>query len=900
MTVGYISRVDPNAILLLGEDLDSNYASLSAAVTAIGASVTTLRISTANFPNGSTTTVPATLTLEFVGNGSILMDTGETVTILSDSAKWPVRQIFFNALASQGTVSITSYEVQEVYPEWWGASPTASAATNTPALQAAIIGAYGSNRTNPSGLWVYNRILKFSGFYNINDELQCYHLVGFRWEGHNKFNSGIVQTAANKRIIDGQSVTYGVFSSLHFKGTAASNIALLDIDYDASQGSDLRPQNITFQDCVISNTAFVGNFATGYIGAHIAKSGTGAQGDNIRFYNCYINGFLQAGLQIGGGANGVATAVAQNAIEIEWNGGDIQGCPNYGIAVYGGGINVRNATFENGNVTSADGVTQTGYDLFATAPAHQCTVANVRSEALRFADGPWDIKNCTVLGPQITLVGPGWPAIPGTTSFINQLVTGSVYGGDGKMYLVSNVATFGGLQTTSATGGSLTTVVKTSAGWTVNAFAGQRVTIMTGPGKYQYGVITSNTSDTLTCSAGFVSDYLIRADTGLPVIITAPTSSSTFLIEPDWGAGPTSSGTVNFALLDIVTLGNASTSTPFTGKVEAFGAGLGTRIYFNGGHIKDVIFTRQDWFTSNASVFDDIYPLTSIDNVTVRRYGQANQEWLPWSLPRNGYITGSPFRDYSHSQQGSQWSIWSRGDVGGGLSWVDLGIGRGDGIANNHADATSRNVLGFLGTLGRKTPAGTDQAGTPTRIQGGLSTGTGTEGALELWLGSAGSTGSAVNVGTKAASLTRADGFMLDKSLPLETDGGFSARWIRKSIQEEITLNTGGTTTDSTANMLPADSVIEAVVAVVSVTVTTATTIQVGDPTTTTRFGSFGGVGAGFKVVGLNHRKGSVTTDAAGPTQATAAKVRITTDVNPGAGKVNVVVFYSQFVAPSA
>lgn len=88
-------KFDPS---LPGEFASFRYASLSAAVTAIGATVGTLRISTPSFSNGSTTTVPATLKLEPVGNGSILMDTGETVTIVSDNKDWPVRQLFFNAL----------------------------------------------------------------------------------------------------------------------------------------------------------------------------------------------------------------------------------------------------------------------------------------------------------------------------------------------------------------------------------------------------------------------------------------------------------------------------------------------------------------------------------------------------------------------------------------------------------------------------------------------------------------------------------------------------------------------------------------------------------------------------------------------------------------------------------
>lgn len=132
-----------------------------------------------------------------------------------------------------------------------------------------------------------------------------------------------------------------------------------------------------------------------------------------------------------------------------------------------------------------------------------------------------------------------------------------------------------------------------------------------------------------------------------------------------------------------------------------------------------------------------------------------------------------------------------------------------------------------------------------------------------------------------------------------DTHGGY---WQRGVVEEEITLNTGGATTDSSANLLPAGAIIEAVCARVTTTITTATNWAVGDATTSARFSSANAtLTAGTTSVGLNHQKGGVSTDAAGPTQAAAAKVRITTTgSNPGAGKIRVSVFYSLFVAPTS
>lgn len=729
----------------------SSYASWAAMIAAVGSTPTTFNIHT-NIAVTSSSTAPSTLTLRFLQGGGVTVTTGQTLTINGPIIADPVK-IFYNATASQGTVALLNQLVQEVYPEWWGAVAGGNATTNTTAIQAAIIGAYGSNRVNGAGLYGYNRILKFNGLFDIDDELRCYHMASFQWIGESQIGAGLRQNTVNKRIIDGQSVAYGTFTNLFFQGGAASNVALIDIDYDGSQGSDLRPQNITFYDCVIQGLTYsTPVLPTNFIGVHIAKSGAGAQGDNIRFYNCYVNGFSEAGVQLG-----TALAFAQNAIDVQFIGGDIQGCPKHALAAYGGNFIVAYTTLENGNVTSGNGVGQTDYELFASGSIITNRVSNVRSEGMKFAWGAWDISSCSVLGPQVTYTTQ-WPSQPGAASFINQLVTGTPFGGDGIMYLVSNVGVYGGLVDTTATGGSLTTVVKTAAGWTINAFVGQRVTIMSGTGKYQYGVITSNTADTLTCAAGFVSNYALRTDTGLPVVITAPDATSHFVIEPDWNAGAITSGTVNMTALSVNALDG---DTGFQGVVENFNSGYGTRIRVVGPSglsqsLSRIRTTRTDWLTANTNILDSTYAGVCLSQIIVRRPNAADNENCVWSVPRNGPTS---FTDYSQNQVGSEWTIWSRGDVGGGASWLDLGIGRGDGI--NHADgnAVSRNVLGYLGMLGRRTPSGTNQAGANTDIQTGLPTGSGVPGNYNVWAPAAvGASGTTVRPGQIVAGVSGRNG----------------------------------------------------------------------------------------------------------------------------------------------
>lgn len=124
------------------------------------------------------------------------------------------------------------------------------------------------------------------------------------------------------------------------------------------------------------------------------------------------------------------------------------------------------------------------------------------------------------------------------------------------------------------------------------------------------------------------------------------------------------------------------------------------------------------------------------------------------------------------------------------------------------------------------------------------------------------------------------------------------AQWILGQASENLTLSTSGTTTDTSANLLPANAIIEAVVARVTTTITTATDWKLGDSTTAGRFSA-----ASSSMTSGSTTVGTVQADqtgAAGPRQASAAKVRVTTTGTPGAGAIRITVFYRQFVAPTS
>jgi hypothetical protein len=140
----------------------------------------------------------------------------------------------------------------------------------------------------------------------------------------------------------------------------------------------------------------------------------------------------------------------------------------------------------------------------------------------------------------------------------------------------------------------------------------------------------------------------------------------------------------------------------------------------------------------------------------------------------------------------------------------------------------------------------------------------------------------------------------------LETQTGLNgSQLITGQVSENITLSTSGATTDSTID-LPANSIILSVTARITTTIAgvDSTTLSIGDPTTAARFGTTGTLTAGTTVVGLNHQQGSVSTDATGPVQTSAAKVRLTlsggADNTPSAGAVRITIHYMQFIAPTS
>lgn len=120
------------------------------------------------------------------------------------------------------------------------------------------------------------------------------------------------------------------------------------------------------------------------------------------------------------------------------------------------------------------------------------------------------------------------------------------------------------------------------------------------------------------------------------------------------------------------------------------------------------------------------------------------------------------------------------------------------------------------------------------------------------------------------------------------------------SVSELLTLSTSGTTTDTAANLLPANSYIEGVTARVTTTITTATDWKLGDATIAGRFTaaqSGAQLTSGATVVGTVHFD---LTGTSGPRQTAAAKLRVTTTGTPGAGVIRITVHYRAYIPPTS
>jgi hypothetical protein len=617
--------------------------------------------------------VPTNITLSFWAGALLSPATSSTIQI-KGNINAGQQQLFTNALASQGTIDFTgNYVVQIVYPEWWGASPTASGSTNGPAIQAAIVGAYGSNRSNGSGLNGYNKQLHFSGVYNIATTLNFNFVNGFNVTCEERFAAGINQQAVNTSILTTTAGgTYGVFDQCLWESSANQDInhPLMDLNYTGVPSSDLATSYITFRDNV-----WFGNLQTA-TGIRFAAAGGGAQGSNIHFISGLWSQFTEAGAMIGAGSGCTPTTLAANAIAFTFDNGDFLENRAYGLEWFGGGqIILHGTTFEAGLFTTG----QTGYDVCGQAgSAGEGFIADgVRSESPFHwgGNGPYTLRNFIATDQaQVLHPGPGW-----TT---NQLIQGSQVCGGGVYYKVTGGGTALGLGSVSiprsANSGSGTTLVDSVGGLSVNAWSSWCLSIIAGTGANCYGIVTSNSATTFTFAAGLTTNF---PDT---ISCSAPDNTSTYIIEPVWGS-QFNSGPVTWT-------GLSTTTQIDSGLANLYNVFIpGLQLEFQTAHpiIEQLDVTRADWLASN----------TFIDNTVVWPHGvivagpaaspgsgvgniNGSGLYYRWTNSRNS-LTEIP--QSMPIMMGTGVPHWVCGGFNGGLSKCDTYFGSKPGMGNGNA-----------------------------------------------------------------------------------------------------------------------------------------------------------------------------------------------------------------------
>jgi hypothetical protein len=479
------------------------------------------------------------------------------------------------------------------------------------------------------------------------------------------------------------------------------------------------------------------------------------------------------------------------------------------------------------------------------------------------------------------------------------------------------------------TGGSSSAVYVPSgaptpqAAWTVNAFAGMFVSVLSGTNALCYGVITSNTATAVTFSGGWVTRYPFTS-------CASPDSTSSFLIEPGWSH----SGTVTSGGMTLQYSNENTIQGETVGGAVGLAAGSLENVNVPGGQvalgaapsshitIKNLTVSRSDWY-SGVSDPQSGFPDRDWDvNVFLR----GGTKPISWAYPA---ITGTPYSGALHRDLGAKVLCWSAGTIGlsgpspANTSANDVCIGgRSDlGASTN----TFRSRVEIFGGLGPAVPTGTDQNGTDFLLLGGGSTGAGTPGSIQFAIGATAGSSSTPNTGSNRWRIDGATGHLfastdntndigatganrprnlyLSNSVNVQDPGPFGSMQTQTSAACETsygitTLGTGATTTDTGLNCLPANSVVDAIVYRITTTITTSANFTIGDATTAARFcGTQSTLTSG--TTGICFVQADQT-GAGGPRQASAAKVRVTLNANPGAGAIRLIVYYHTWTAPTS
>lgn len=350
-----------------------NATTLNAAITAIGSvNKRTLFLSTGAWTLASNVTVTSNITLWISAGATVAINAGVTLTFNMCPASIGEYQIF----TGSGTVTFAADAMCEVQAAWWGAAPSASAAVNATAIQAALDASAGS-------------VLLGRGTYSYSTGLLI-RLASPRLRGHGMAATTLSYTGADTAI----HASGGVGND-NWRGS------ITDLRVTTSTGVF----GIRFTNLVDFTVERV--YITGFSNSGIFLESTGSGVViSIKIHDCDIT--LNAAGVVATGANNTVNHIVISGSRIRANTGanlDVQS-----IVV---GWDVHGNDFEAGGLTGP--VNFTGaYGLHYAGNYHEATIAGAYLLQVQHGrgigifgnvfEGATVKTNCIVLGTAVLSV----------------------------------------------------------------------------------------------------------------------------------------------------------------------------------------------------------------------------------------------------------------------------------------------------------------------------------------------------------------------------------------------------------------------------------------------------------------------------------------------------------------
>lgn len=413
--------------LSLTDDVSSvtSYASISAAVTAIGAATKTLVI-----PNVQTVsanvTIPSNITLRFTGSGRIDVANTYTLTV-NGPIDAPSQRKIFGALGSsqsQGTVVIGTM-VNALYPEWWGAVGNQTT-DDTAALQATLNAAKDNTSLRGKTVILQSGQSSF-GTYLVTSTLTIDDVTGLQVIGRGtnaRLQWGGAGTGPVLKITDTIDSLFDDFMIFVPTSYSVTNAVWM---YTSTTRTFVSRHNL-FRNITITST--LNQLANGFrVGATAAEGGADANNDFHRFDHCQVSNYTGHGWSLentqiygvlftGCIATGNSTSLAQAAVRTDqgtgstggafsWIGGGIGGLQDSAFIMgtpNGQPIVIQDVDIENATSPSAGGIFRS---LGPTGAINPVVIENVSyrsgivtpdpNNVLNFqGPGPIIVKNCNI------------------------------------------------------------------------------------------------------------------------------------------------------------------------------------------------------------------------------------------------------------------------------------------------------------------------------------------------------------------------------------------------------------------------------------------------------------------------------------------------------------------------